>query len=197
MTSMVSRSDRGRGAPVPIATGRLGMRLLLASLTMLFAASVMGYLVIRNRAAAWPPPGVPPLPRSLWISTAIIVLCSVAVQGGLRAARAGRGNALRVSLLLTDLLGLAFLVSQTLNWFALVAAKLTVKTNLYGFTFYLLTGLHAVHVIGGLIPLAVVTARAWRGRYTAQFHAGVEYCATYWHFLDVVWLILFAVLMLA
>jgi heme/copper-type cytochrome/quinol oxidase subunit 3 len=185
-----------RRAPVPVATGRLGMRLLLASLTMLFAASLMGYLVIRGRAAAWPPPGVPRLPASLWISTVIIVLCSVAVQAAVRAARAGRNRALRIRLLVTGVLGVAFLVSQTLNWFALVAARLTIRTNLYGFTLFLLTGLHAAHVIGGLVPLALVTVRAWRRRYSAQFHAGVEYCATYWHFLDVVWLGLFAVLTL-
>ena len=70
------------------------------------------------------------------------------------------------------------------------------RTNLYGFLFYLLTGLHALHVVGGLVPLAVTTARAWQGKYTAVAHAGVEHVALYWHFLDVIWLVLFGVLVL-
>ncbi|MFH1681903.1 MAG: cytochrome c oxidase subunit 3 [Candidatus Eisenbacteria bacterium] len=66
---------------------------------------------------------------------------------------------------------------------------------LFGFTFYMLTGLHAAHVLGGLIALAVVTARAHRGAYSAADHAGIELCARYWHFLDIVWIVLFAVLL--
>lgn len=186
-----------RAAPAPIGTGLLGMKLLVLALSMLFAASIMGYLVIRSRAAVWPPPGMPQLPSALWISTVIIVISSFTMQAAIRAAKGGRQRALRAGMLLTTLLGVAFLVSQTLNWLALVAANLTARTNLYGFTFYMLTGLHAAHVVGGVIPLAVVTARAWRGRYSAVFHPGVRYCAIYWHFLAAVWLVLFVVLVLA
>ncbi len=187
----------GRSAPAPVATGLLGMKLLIAALSMLFAASIFGYLVIRARAPVWPPVGMPRLPSSLWISTLIIVISSVTMQAAARAARIGRQRALRWGMALTTLLGVAFLLSQTLNWFALVAANLTAKTNLYGFTFYLLTGLHAAHVVGGLVPLAVVTARAFRGRYSAAAHAGVAYTAVYWHFLSAVWLVLFAILMVS
>ncbi|TAM48312.1 MAG: heme-copper oxidase subunit III [Acidobacteria bacterium] len=187
----------GRDEPAPIETGRLGMRLLVAALSMLFAASLVAYGLIRSRAAVWPPAGMPHLPATLWVSTVLILASSVTMQAAVRAVRAGRERALRAGMLLTTLLGVLFLVSQTLNWFALVAAHLTAKANLYGFTFYILTGLHAAHVVGGLIPLAVVTARAFRGRYSAEFHPGVEYCAIYWHFLDVVWVVMFAVLMLS
>ena len=163
---------------------------------MLFAASVMGLLVVRSNATAWPPPGVPSLPRLLWLSTLLILAASAAIHWALTGIRRGDAGRLRAGLALTILLGLAFLASQTVNWFALVAANLTAKTNLYGFTYYLLTGLHALHVVGGLVPLSIVTVRAWRGRYSAAAHAGVEYTATYWHFLDGVWLILWAVLLL-
>ena len=189
-------SDRDdRNAPAPLGTGRLGMRILVLALSMLFAASILGYLVVRGRAAAWPPAGMPHLPSGLWVSTLVLLVSSATMQAAVRAARAGRQSSLRWWMVATTLLGVAFLVSQTLNWFALVAVNLTARTNLYGFTFYLLTGLHAAHVIGGIIPLAVVSKRAWGGRYSAAFHPGVEYCKIYWHFLDVVWLILFAVLM--
>ncbi|HQU34494.1 MAG: hypothetical protein B7Z68_11245 [Acidobacteria bacterium 21-70-11] len=187
----------GRDEPAPIETGRLGMRFFVAALSMLFAASLLAYVLIRSRAPVWPPAGMPRLPDTLWISTLVMLASSVTMQAAVRAARAGRERALRTGMLFTTLLGVLFLVSQTLNWFALVAAHLTAKANLYGFTFYILTGLHAAHVVGGLIPLAVVTVRAFRGRYSAEFHPGVEYCAIYWHFLDVVWLVMFAVLMLS
>ncbi|MCZ6542722.1 MAG: cytochrome c oxidase subunit 3, partial [Planctomycetota bacterium] len=62
--------------------------------------------------------------------------------------------------------------------------------------FYVLTGVHALHVIGGLIPLAAVTIRSFRNRYSSTDHAAVRYCAMYWHFLDGVWIVLFATLML-
>ena len=186
-----------RAVPAPIGTGRLGVKLLVLALSMLFAASIMGYLVIRSRAAVWPPPGVPRLPETLWVSTLIILISSFAMQSAVRAARTDRQRPLGTWMLLTTALGVAFLVSQTLNWFALVAANLTARTNLYGFTFYMLTGLHAAHVVGGVIPLGVVTARAWRERYSSAFHPGVEYCAIYWHFLAVVWVVLFTLLVVA
>ena len=196
MTRMSPAPLDPRAEPVPLAMGRLGMRLLLLALGMLFAATLSGYLAIRGGAQAWPPPGVPKLPAALWISTVLIVVSSVTVQWAVRGIRRGFQASLRNGLLLTLLLGVAFLVSQSINWFSLVAVHFTARTNLYGFLFYLLTGLHAAHVLGGLVPLGVVTAQAWRGAYTAASHSGVEYVAMYWHFLDVVWVILFAVLTL-
>ncbi|MGE5235262.1 MAG: cytochrome c oxidase subunit 3 [Acidobacteriota bacterium] len=175
----------------------LGMRLLVASLSMLFAASIVGYVVIRSRSAIWPPAGSPPLPGGLWLSTVLLLISSGTMCAATMAARRDAQRQLRVGLLLTTLLGVGFLASQTANWSALVARHLTPGLNLFGFTFFLLTGLHAAHVVGGLVPLSVVTVRAWKGRYSAAFHPGVRYCALYWHFLDVVWVILFGVVFLA
>jgi heme/copper-type cytochrome/quinol oxidase subunit 3 len=188
--------DRARTAPVELSTGKLGMRLLIASLAVLFAASITGYIVVRTRAEVWPPAGMPALPSGLWLSTVLIVLSSVTMAWAVAGIRRDRQRPLRLGLLLTFLLGLAFLASQTVNWFGLVAANVRPGANLYAFTFFVLTWLHALHVVGGLVPLGLVTARAWRGGYTAGFHPGVEYTAMYWHFLDVVWLVLFAVLYL-
>jgi cytochrome c oxidase subunit 3 len=109
-------------------------------------------------------------------------------------ARQGRQKSLRAGLLATLVLGLGFLASQTVCWFSLVARDFTMRTNLYGFLFYLLTGLHALHVVGGLVPLGLTTVRAFEGRYSAASHEGVAHVALYWHFLDVIWLVLFAVL---
>ena len=93
-------------------------------------------------------------------------------------------------------LGVIFVLLQTANWYGLALREVTARTNLYAFTFFMLTGLHAAHVVGGLIPLGVVLAKSVRGRYGSGYHPGVRYMAMYWHFLDVVWIVLFAVLVI-
>ncbi len=182
-----------KGQVVPGA-GTLGMGLLILALSILFGASMVGYLIVRTRAETWPPPGMPRLPSGLWISTLIIIASSVTMQSALRAARRGGRSGLRSGMLLTTVLGIAFLVSQTLNWTGLVATRLASQPNLYAFTFYMLTGLHALHVVGGLIPLGIVTKRAYAGRYSPDAHGGVKYCQMYWHFLAAVWITMFVLL---
>jgi len=174
------------------------MWIFLATLGMLFLASIAGYLVVRLRADAWPPPGMPRLPSGLWASTAVLLAASFAVHRALRNVRLGETSALRRWLLATFGLGVLFLVLQTANWWGLVTAEVTWRTkNLYAFTFFMLTGLHAAHVVGGLVQLGVVTVKAWLGRYGSGHHPGVLYSAMYWHFLDAVWVVLFLVLVIA
>ncbi len=175
-----------------LAIGTTGMWWFLASLGMIFGASVLGLFWVRAAAEVWPPPEAPPLPAGLWPSTVIILLSTVTMEWARRVwRRPGRPN-MALALLATLLLGMAFLVAQTRGWFLLVAADFTATTSLYAFTFYLLTVLHAVHVLGGVGPLAVVTLRAFRLGPTWPAH-GVVYTAMYWHFLTGVWLVLFAV----
>lgn len=185
--------------------GTMGMWLLLVALGMLFASSVVAYLALRFVKFAgqpWPPYGFPPLPRSLWLSTVVILSASVTIHLALAAIRRDRLPALRRYLLLTLGLGVAFLVLQLWNWWSLYAAlpPQFVSQGGYFGVFVVLTGLHAVHVLGGLIPLGIVWSRA-RGAgsavyYSANFHPGVRYCTMYWHFLDLVWLTLFIVVYL-
>lgn len=177
--------------------GILGMRIFLATLGMLFVASLFGYVIIRTRAPEWPPAGMPPLPPGLWVATAVIVACSATIHLALASIRLGQTSKASRWLAATFVLGIVFLVLQAFNWAALVGANVTATTkNLYAFTFYMLTGLHAAHVVGGLIPLGIVLARTVRGKYGSGWHAGIRYCAMYWHFLDAVWIVLFAVLVI-
>lgn len=176
--------------------GKLGMILFLASLTMLFVASIMGFVVIRLRAEEWPPAGSPSLPQSLWLSTIIIILCSVFIHWAMRAAKQGNLQSLKNNLLLTLAAGIGFLIVQSVNWFSLTLADFAMTKNLYAFNFYFLTGLHAAHVIGGIIVLAFVTRSAFVGKYSAEQHNGVEYAAMYWHFLDAVWIVLFIAILI-
>jgi len=185
------------GAPEAIpGAGLLAMKLFVAALGMLFVTSLIGYVAVRARAPQWPPPGMPPLPDGLWFSTFVLIGCSGAIHLALRAIRRDQRGAAARWLALTFALGVVFLVSQTVGWFGLVERAMTPKSNLYAFTFFLLTGLHAAHVLGGLIPLGIVTWRTFAQRYDAKSHGGIEYQAVYWHFLDGVWVILFVVLLI-
>jgi cytochrome c oxidase subunit 3 len=170
------------------------MAIFLASLAVLFAASIAGYLVVRLRAEAWPPPGMPRLPGGLVAATAILIACSVTIHLALASVRRGEITRMVRWLWVTTALGVLFLASQAVNWWGLVASHAGASANLYAFTFFMLTGLHAAHVVGGLIQLGFVTARARQGRYGSGRHPGVTYAAMYWHFLDAVWLVLLAVL---
>ncbi len=177
-----------------VSAGQLGLWILLASLAVLFASTVIGYLVVRYRTEGWAQ-GLPALPTGLLVSTGIIVATSATLWLAVRAARAGDRPRLVQMLWASMGLALTFLVAQAINWLEMVGADMPPDVaNLYAFTFYLLTGTHAAHVLGGLVPLAITLRNATRGRYDEKHHEGVSLTAQYWHFLDVVWLVLLGVM---
>ena len=190
-----SESPSAEPAPAPAAggdAGTLGLCLFLASLGMLFAASLVGYVVIRSRHPPWPPPGFPALPGSLWLSTLVILSAEVTIQRAWSAAQRGADAVLRRHLFLTLGLGLAFLGLQAWAWWQIWGQVTAAQpAGPYVKLFYMLTGLHAAHVLGGVGPLAVVLRRALAGVYGPGYHPGVRYCALYWHFLGAVWCVLF------
>jgi cytochrome c oxidase subunit 3 len=171
------------------------MFLFLVSLAVLFLASIVATIIIRVRAGSWPPPGMPPPPRGLWLSTAILIVSSATMQWAVESARRDRRDSLRFATLLTTILGFAFLGSQVANRLHWVGQNATIRSSLYAYLFYVLTGLHALHVVGGLVPLVIVSVNSAYGRYSSVFHAGVRQVAIYWHFLGVVWIVLFAVIL--
>jgi cytochrome c oxidase subunit III len=184
-----------RGEPPAGGMGAFGMAVLLMSLSMLFGASMVALIVARARSAAWPPHGMPPLPSSLWISTVIILLASAAIQRARNAIRRNQPARLTRFLWVTLVIGLLFLAAQIFNWIEFYTAIRHIKfSGAYLGMFYVLTGLHAAHVVGGLIPLGVVLGRARRGRYSRGYHPGVRYLALYWHFLDAIWIVLFCLI---
>lgn len=187
--------DHTADAPPDSSNAVLGMGIFLVSLSILFAATMVGYIVVRLRAEQWPPPGTPALPWTMWLSTAILIGCSFAIHRALIKVRSGEQPALRRAMMASLILGILFLLVQTLNWAQLIQAQMTVRSSLYAFTFYTLTGLHALHVIAGVIQLEIVTRRTWRGIYTPESHLGIRLSAMYWHFLDAVWLVMFLCLM--
>jgi len=166
------------------------MRLFLVALGILFVAGLAGYTIIRLRADVWPPPGSPQLPAGLWVSTAILVVLSGLLVAAVRQARARRAGETARLLAAATALGVAFLVAQIGNWLRLDGGA---DRTMLEFGFWMLTVLHGLHVLGGLVPIAVTTIRSGRGRYLADPEP-VELVADYWHFLGVTWIAIFAVL---
>lgn len=176
------------------------MFLMLASLGMLFAASMLAYILIRTglvlpEDAAIPPAGAIELPRLLWVSTALILASSFTIHRAAESLRHERQTRFRSSMTLTLLLAGAFLLVQTPSLasllrehFALVEAGGDLR--LYGLVFFFIL-VHALHVVGGVLPLTITTVRAHRGAYDHEHYRPVQYLAMYWHFLDVVWLVMF------
>jgi cytochrome c oxidase subunit 3 len=166
---------------------------------MFFAAGIAVYLIMRQMHQPWPPPGFPALPASLWLSTLDIILASVTIHGAVLAAGRDDKPGLRRALVATLLLGLGFLGLQSYAWYKIwtqVAAVAAAGSSSYLKMFYALTGLHAVHVVGGLVPLAMITVAAYRGTYDRTKNAAVRHTAVYWHFLDAVWCVVFVVVYL-
>lgn len=190
----VVRPEGDKKSPAPGA-GPFGMAVFLASLSMLFAGSLAGYVVIRLRTPEWPPAGAPAPPSLLWLSTLLLLGCSWTIQRALRAIRGGDQRQLVLWLWRTAGLAVVFLICQTIGWWLFYDAA-TFQTHLYGFLFYMLTGLHGLHVIGGLVGLGLVLFFAQRQAYSWAHYPGVRLMAIYWHFLDGVWLLLFAILLI-
>lgn len=182
-----------------VSAGTFGMLLFLAALSVLFGWTIGGYVYLRSLQPAWPPPGSPPLPMAgLWLSTLLIVSASLTMEWARRAARWDRQRTMRMALAATMALGALFLANQIHNWSSVwrVVVPPESKARVFTAVFYVLTGTHALHVVGGLILLGVVVWKAMRGQYTSAYYPGIRYSAMYWHFLDVVWLVMFTLLFL-
>jgi cytochrome c oxidase subunit III len=195
MTQVSPEQFENGGAGRAAKMGAYAMWVLIGALAMLFLSTLAGFFFVRAGSDVWPPAGTPHLPYGLWISTFIILISSATMQFALISARSGRIQYLKSGLIATFILGTVFLIAQIMNWSSLVSQGLTPKTqNIFGFLFYLLTSLHALHVIGGLIPLGITLAKASRGVYTAEYNHPVHFMAMYWHFLGVIWYVMFAVI---
>ncbi|MEZ0312462.1 MAG: heme-copper oxidase subunit III [Myxococcota bacterium] len=185
----------GSGDLPQVSTGQLGMIIFLISLGVLFAGTMAGYLIVRFNNDTWRTAEQPGLPLGLLASTLFILTASVALHRAVSGIRKNNVDTLRLWLVAAFVLALGFLAGQTLNWLALVHRDLAPNSkSLYAFTFYMLTGVHALHVVGGFVPLGICVRNAYRGTYSSLSHRGVRYCAQYWHFLDVVWILMLSVM---
>lgn len=162
------------------------------SIVMLFAGLTSGYIV-RQAEGNWVKFD---LPQQFYLSTAIIILSSVCMNSAISSIKKNLNNRAAAFLSATLLLGTAFVVTQYLGWSALVQGGIHFVGNPSGSFFYVLTVLHVVHLLAGLIVLITTLAMAMQKKYSSSSYLGMQLCATYWHFLGGLWVYLFFFLLL-
>ncbi len=168
----------------------LGMFLFIASEVMLFGSFFTAYFFVRVvNGSPWPPEGLHLPVYVAGVNTAILVTSSFTMHWALQSIKRGNRAGLQGGLVLTFLMGLAFLLTQILEYARIGFAP---SDEAFGTIFYTLTGLHGAHVFVGLTLLAFATIRAFRGHFTAEHHHGVEIPGIYWHFVDVMWIVVYA-----
>lgn len=169
---------------------RIGLGVFLAVVGSLFALVTSAYLM-RMDLADW---RTVPIPTLLWFNTGILVLSSVTLQLAQVAARYEDRDVVIAGLLAGGVSAVTFLAGQLLAWQELRNAGYFLTANPANSFFYLITGLHGLHLLGGLVALGRTIAKAFGGLALPQLRLSVELCTTYWHFLLLVWLILFGLL---
>ncbi len=169
---------------------------LLSVVVMTFGVLIGAYIVIStNKALEWQPFN---LPFQVWISTFLILAASVTFIVAQKAIYTGNQPKAKIWLLATTILGAAFISSQLLAWLELVKRGVYVQSNPYAGFFYILTAVHAVHVIGGIVALGAVVLKTWyfdtSGEGTERRETLAQVVGWYWHFMGGLWLVLLMLL---
>jgi len=193
LASMPHDSHGGLTNPV------LGMLLFITSEVMFFGGLFAAYFSVRANAAQWPPeqfqetlkimPFVGP-------ATILLILSSVSCQYAVWAIRRDDRTVFLRAMTVTVVLGITFLLMQATDYVLLGSEGLTLASGTFGTTYYTLTGFHGAHVFGGVIMLSVILYRGMAGQFSAKHYDAVEGASLYWHFVDVVWILLFSLLYL-
>ena len=163
---------------------------------MLFVALTSAYIVRSASANDWKPLAIP---KVLWLSTTLILISSVTIEVSRHFLKRQRDARYRQWLVLTTVLGLGFLASQVLAWRQLVRQGAYLASNPYNSFFYLFTGAHGLHLLGGILALSYLLMRTTKKRATVDGElrrvGAADAVTIYWHFMDVLWVGLFALLM--
>jgi cytochrome c oxidase subunit 3 len=196
MTMLVSgeavRRDGGGEAEssFPLSAREIATWLLMAGIAMLFAGFTSAYIVLR---------GVPswehiPLPPLVWANALVLVASSVTLELSRRAVKAGMTQALKMWLATSTALGLVFVLGQFQAWRQMTASGFGMASTLHISFFYVFSGVHAVHILGGLIGMSIVLVHFYRGRLSATNFDSLRLLAKYWHFMGGIWLYLLLLL---
>jgi cytochrome c oxidase subunit III len=180
------RGDNASSLP----PAKIGLGVFLAVVGSLFALFISAYSM-RMSMVDW---RALPVPKLLWLNTGVLITSSIALQWAYMAARRNDMDGVIIGLLAGGASAVIFLVGQLLAWQQLKVAGYFVASNPANSFFYLITAVHGLHLMGGLVALGRTTAKVWRGAEMTQVRLSVELCAIYWHFLLLVWLVLLGLL---
>lgn len=175
-----------------LTTPRVGLAMFMAVASSLFALTISAYHMRMEIGGDW---RSIPLPMLLWINTGVLVVASLALQWGWNAAQRANAKSLRLGVYIGGAMAIAFVIGQLFVWRELQAGGYYLTTNPANAFFYMLTALHAIHLLGGVVAWARTAWRIFNGAETEEVRVGVELCTIYWHYLLVIWIILFALLL--
>jgi cytochrome c oxidase subunit 3 len=189
-----SAAEADAGSALDLPPAKIGLLILLAVITSLFGLFISAYWMRMEHAHGdWTALAVP---RLLWLNTALLILSSAGMQWASRAARRAQADRVRAALIAGGVLAWAFLAGQLLAWRQLSASGYFIASGPAIAFFYLLTAVHGLHLLGGLFVWARTLVRMTRaGAELVDSRLSVELCTVYWHYLLLVWLVLFALLL--
>jgi len=182
--------DFPAGSSMSLPAAKIGLGVFLAVVGSLFALFISAYSM-RMALIDW---RALPVPRLLWFNTGVLMVSSGALQWAQVAARRDDNDGVLTGLLAGGVSAVFFLTGQLLVWWQLNAAGYFLSANPANAFFYLITAVHGVHLLGGLVALCRTIVKAWQGVAMPRLRLSVELCTMYWHFLLLVWLVLFAML---
>src|SRR5271157_26961 len=188
--------DQSEAPYVRVDSRKMAIWTLIGSEVVFFASLITTYIVMRNRSVVGPYPA-----RSLDIpltafNTFVLICSSLTMVTALANIQDGHVAKMRRWLIATAILGIIFLGGQATEFTMLSRLGLSLSQNLFGGTFFTLTGFHGAHVLVGIIWITFVVVRSFQGKVTQENHMAVELVGLYWHFVDLVWIIIFTVVYL-
>lgn len=190
------RHESPPATPSSIQAVQLGVLLFIGSEIMLFAGLFAVYTALRFSHVMWPSAQLYLPVKVTWVNTFFLLSSCSTMYRAVAAGRKDQHSRLVTLLTVTAALGTLFLIIQGYEWVQLIQDGLTIRAGVYGATFYLLIGCHALHVLGAVIWLLVVVWLARQGRFPSSRFVGVEVCAWYWYFVGGLWVLLFALVYL-
>ena len=192
----ISQAAHGHATNTGVSNEKLAMWAFLGSECLLFGALISTYFLYRGRSRTGPlPDDVYDIPYTS-VSSFVLLMSSLTMVLALAAIQRADYRRLRVWLLATALLGASFIAGQIYEFTAFIREGLTIKTNVFGSSFFTLTGFHGVHVTLGIVMLLSLWSLSLRGTLTQDRAEVVEIAGLYWHFVDVVWIVIFTVVYL-
>jgi cytochrome c oxidase subunit III len=182
---------------IGVDSRKLGLWLFLASEIMFFAGLIGSYIVLRfSNLESWPNPSSVLNISLTGLNTFILICSSATLVLGLASIQKNYKEGMQVGLFLTFLLGCTFLGIQFKEYQELIHEGFTISSSIFGSCFFTLTGFHGAHVFAGVVWLLVVFIQSLGPRFSWDQYCGIEMVGLYWHFVDLVWIILFTILYL-